>query len=424
MEPLHATYGGEVVFDADSGDGDVKTKLYTLKGHVRLHETDTTLKAAEVTFSGKTKLGTASDALLTQGLYTLRGDTLQGTPELITGNGVDLTTVPPDQRPDYHVRAQTLTLDEKTHRGVLRNATVYLFGARLLTVPRVTFHAGTAGGAARRRVSIPVIGVSARYGTYASFGSGLRLGPVPLQYRLLLPMRQKVELSVTSQQALYVPHVAVPDAPGPARPPTLLERIRAFATAPRGPLPAGDPLLFHDFLPEPNPILLFDAPARGGLGLSEEVSTHVAARGRLRDDLYVSRLPEVSLSGQIPLTRVVTPLVAGDPQSFRASLRHLAFYADAQETVGAYREQPTDVYARRAPHPGRPERPPAAHRPEHRPAAAPFGDDQQLQRQQDGLPLRPGVHRRQPLLFQPDGRGRPVPRQQDGRRFARSTSTF
>ena len=349
MEPLHAVYGGEVTFDADSGDGDVKSKLYTLKGHVRLHETDTTLKAAEVTFSGKTRRGTATDALLTQGLYTLRADTMGGTPELITAEGVDLTTVPPDQRPDYHVRAQTLTLDEKTHRGVLRNATVFLFGARLLTVPRVTFHAGGGGGEARRHVTIPVIGVSARYGTYVALGSGLRLGPVPLQYRVLLPMRQKVEMSVTSRQTLYLPRPpAAPASPDSEPPPTLLERIRVFATVPRGPLPAGDPLLFHDFLPEPNPITLFDAPSRGGLGLSEEVSTHVAARGRLRDDLYVSRLPEVSLSGQIPLTRVVSPSIPGDPQAFRESLRHLVFYADAQETVGAYREQPTDVYARRA----------------------------------------------------------------------------
>ncbi len=348
VEPLHAVYGGEVTFDANSGDGDVQGGLYTLTGHVRLHEADTTLKAAEVTFNGKKRLGIASDALLTQGLYTLRGDTIQGTPELITADGVDLTTVPPDQRPDYHVRAQTLTLDEKTKRGVLRNATLYLFGARLLTVPRVTFHAGAAGGEARRRVTLPIIGVSARYGTYAAFGSGLRLGPVPLQYRALLPMRQKIELSLISQQALYVPHPpAAPPASVSARPLTLLERIRAFATVPRGLLPAGDPLLFHDFLPEPNPITLFDVPARGGLGLSEEVSTHVAARGRLRDDLYVSRLPEVSLNGQIPLTRVVTPPVMGDPQAFRESLRHLAFYADAQETVGAYREQPTNVFARR-----------------------------------------------------------------------------
>ena len=351
LQPVHAVYGGEVMFDADQADADfrdARAEQYTLSGHVRLHETDTTIRADEVTFNGASQEGTATNALLTQGLYTLRGPRIEGTPSLITAYDTDLTTVPPDQRPDYHVRAQTITLDETTHRGVLRNATLYLFGARLLTVPKVTFHLRGGGGGAQRRVMVPTFGVSARYGTFAAFGSGLHLGAVPIQYRLLLPTRQTVQATVTSQQTLYAPRPPAPaPADAPARPPTLLERIRTFATLPRGPLPPGDPLLFHDFLPEPNPILLFNAPSRGGLSLSEEVSTHVASRGRLRDDLYVSRLPEVALSGELPLTRVLAPPTGGDPQAFRDSLRHVVLYADAQEMVGQYREQPTNVYARR-----------------------------------------------------------------------------
>jgi len=364
IENYRTTYGGELSLKADQADGNLKTKQYILSGHVRLHETDTTLRAGEVTFNGQTQSGVATDALINQQVFTIRSARLEAVPEmptatdqaiptqrtpyLLTATDADFTTVPPDEKADYHIHAQTITLDQTKHRGVLRNATLYLFGARLLTVPRITFHTGAGGDAARRQTMLPAFGVSARYGTYLAFGSSLRVARVPVQYRLLLPTRQSVEATLTSQQTLYAPRVpAAPPADPQAGPVTLLDRIRAFATAPVPVLPDGDPLRFHDFLPEPNPIRLFDAPSRGGLGLAEELSTHIAARGRLRDDLYVSRLPEVTLRGQLPLTRPPAPPAYGDAQAFRAALRHLVFYADAQETVGEYREQPTNVNARR-----------------------------------------------------------------------------
>lgn len=358
IEGFHTLYGGEVTFDAEQADGDLKAKRYTLSGHVRLHETDTTIRAGKITFDGNARNGVATDALVNQKVFTLRSAQIKGKSErgakpgehseILTATEADLTTVPPDEKADYHIHAQTITLDRAKHRGVLRNATLYLFGARLLTVPRITFRLGAGGGAARRQTMLPTFGVSARYGTYLAFGSGLHVARFPIQYRLLLPTRQSVEATLTSQQTLYAPRVPAAPTAGPqVGPVTLLDRIRAFATAPIPVLPDGDPLRFHDFLPEPNPIRLFDTPSRGGLGLAEELSIHVAARGRLRDDLYVSRLPEVTLRGQIPLTRPPAPPAYGDAGAFRAALRHLVFYADAQETVGEYREQPTNVNARR-----------------------------------------------------------------------------
>ena len=161
---------------------------------------------------------------------------------------------------------------------------------------------------------LPTFGVSARYGTYLAFGSGLHWvappAPIPPAAADAPDGRGDRDqpadaLRARARLAARRPAARPADA---ARPHPRLRHRAAWPCLP------GDPLLFHDFLPEPNPILLFDAPSRGGLGLTEEVSTHVAARGRLRDDLYVSRLPEVTLSGQIPLTRVVTPPADGDPR--------------------------------------------------------------------------------------------------------------
>jgi len=362
---LRAVYGGELTLNADQADGDLSPFLpgqparnnrYTLSGHVRIHETDTTLDAAQVTFDGAAGEADAADVLLNQKVLTVRSKALRaakssdGSAELLTATESDVTTAPLGRKADYRIHAQRITLDEGKgkKRGVLYNATLYLFGTRLLTIPRISFRLGSGGGAARRTGMLPTFGVSSRYGTYLAFGSGLRVGNAPIQYRLLLPTRQSVEAAVTSQQTLYAPPAR--PSPPPAlrtRPLTFLERVRAAATAPVPVLSEGDPLRFHDFLPEPNPIRLFDSPSRGGVGLAEELSSHVAAQGRLRDDLYVSRVPEVTLRGQVPLTRLPAPPAYGDAQAFRAALRHLVFYADAQETIGEYREQPTNINARR-----------------------------------------------------------------------------
>ena len=359
IEGFHTVYGGEATLDADQVDGDLRAghEDYTLTGHIRIHEADTTLRAGEVTFNGNTQDALATDALVNQKMFTVRSarlekrsEQLDGTPAQLIATDADVTTVPPGVKADFHLHAQAITLDPAAHRGVLRNATLYLFGTRLLTVPRIGFRLGAGGGdAARRTALLPTVGVSARYGTYLAFGSGLHVGSAPVQYRLLLPTRQSAEAAITSQQSLYAPPAPAvpPPAAASARPGTALERLRAFATAPTPVLPDGDPLRFHDFLPERNPIRLFNSPSRGGLGLAEELSSHVAASGRLRDDLYVSRLPEVTLRGDIPLTRLPAPPAYGDPEAFRAALRHLIFYAEAQETYGEYHEQPTGVNASR-----------------------------------------------------------------------------
>ena len=351
LKDVHITYGGELTLDADKADADLAGKRYDLSGNVRAHETDTTLKAESLTLGGKDQSAEATKALLLRSYYSIRAPQITATPEKIVAYDGDFTTVPDGGRADYYLHAQTITLDSLTHRGTLRNATLYLFGRRLLTLRRLTFGFNKGSGSSQRHLALPTVGVSSRYGTFLAFGSDTRIMRLPIRYQVLLPTRQTIQAVVTSTQTLYAPPrrraAAVPDT----SPQTLLERIRAAATVLPGPLPEGDPLRFRDFLPDPDPIQLFNSPSHGGLYLAENLSTHVAASGNLRNDLYVSRLPEVTLSGNVPLSPVPSAPVAGDPQSFRAYLRHIVLYALAQETVGSYREQSVsagDTRARRA----------------------------------------------------------------------------
>ena len=350
VKDVRVTYGGELTLDADEADVGRAASQYDLRGDVRLHEADTSLKADEVTFGGPHQEAVATNALVSRSYYSIRAPRIAGTPERITAYNGDFTTVPNGGPADYHLRARTITLDSLTHRGTLRDVTVYLFGLRLVTIPRLSFGFNKGGGAGGRKFVIPTIGESSRYGTFIAFGSDTRIMRLPVQYRVLLPARQTVQASATSFQTLYAPRVPAAPAAPYAGPVTLLGRIRAAATVLPGPLPEGDPLRFQDFLPDPNPIQLFNAPSYGGLYLGEDLSTHVSASGRRRNDLYVSRLPEVTLSGNIPLSPVPTAPIAGDPQSFRSALRHIVLYAQAQQTIGEYEEQsssPVRIRARR-----------------------------------------------------------------------------
>ena len=341
---VHFLYGGELSLDADVADGDRTLGRYVLRGDVQAHEADTTLRAQEITFDGPARQAQAANVLLTQRAVTIRSGRLEGTPQLLTITDADVTTAPPDERPDYHLHAQTITLDALHRQGTFRNVTLYLFHTRLLTIPRFSFRLGSKKKTGQHQIVAPVVSVSSRYGAFVSVGSSLHVGSAPIHYRLLLPTRMGLEADVRTVQTLISTRPsAVPPVVFPLGAAGMLARFRLLATAPRPPLPEGDPLLFRDFLPEANPISLFDVPERGSLTLGEEVSIHMSAQGNKRDDLYVSRLPEVMLTGQVPLTPVPAPPVYGDPDAFRRSLRHIVLYADAQEAVGSYREQLSDA---------------------------------------------------------------------------------
>ncbi len=336
------TYGGELTLHADMLQGDLLHQQYDARGRVRVHDADTTLISRSLHLNGRQGVGRAEAVLLTQKPYTVRAAQIDLTSSSIVAHEADATTAPPEKRPDLDLRAQTISLFPQRHHGELRNASLYLFRARVLTLPRVGFTIGQGGGSNRRQGILPTVGISGRYGTYLAFGGDNSLvHAVPFHYRLVLSSRQQTQLRVTSHQAVFEqrpPAAPMTNAPQPLQP-DYLGALRKLATIQKPPLPEGDPLLFHDFLPDRNPISLFEGPARASLSLNEEVSTHQEAIGRRQDNVYVSRLPEVSVSATVPLSALPSPLIAADPAAFRHQLRRVRLVAFAQAGVGEFREE-------------------------------------------------------------------------------------
>ncbi|MDQ2800137.1 MAG: hypothetical protein M3Y13_10895, partial [Armatimonadota bacterium] len=346
---VRSVYGGEMTLQAGQVQGDLSGRKFQASGDVRLHEADTTLSAETLQFDRSTQFdkptqsGEATQATLARRPFTLRAEKLTFTPALVQADNADIATVPPDVSPDLDVRVGNLTFDAHSRELVLRNATLYLFHSRLLTLRRYSHRLPKPGEVVDRRQGLlPQFGYSGRYGLFAAYASGAR-DTSPSRYSFVLSTRRSVQARVTDAQILR--RQAAPTTP--VSPPRdshdYLGALRALTTIPQGPVPDGDPLRFHDFLPDQNPIRLFDAPPLGLLQSNEELSYHLEASGRRRDDLYVTRVPEVSLYGRLPLTHVPLQPTATDAAAFREYLSRPVVYLDAQAMTGYYREEPTSI---------------------------------------------------------------------------------
>ncbi|MGO8672939.1 MAG: hypothetical protein ACLQVD_16455, partial [Capsulimonadaceae bacterium] len=128
----------------------------------------------------------------------------------------------------------------------------------------------------------------------------------------------------------------------PVSPPGFLVALRKFA-APETVLPENDPLLFHQFMPVGLTITPLAPRGVGGILTSEEVSFNMLSSGRDQTNLFVSRLPELHLSGAVPLGRVRAAPNDGDPRHYRQYLRQIVLYAGASADAGKYVELPADI---------------------------------------------------------------------------------
>ena len=355
IDGLRFLYGGELTIQADKAKGSLTRRHLAATGHVRAHETDTTLFADTLLYDGVGQTASATGAILTQTPLTVQTPYIKFTPSEATADDVRLAAVPPSVHPDLFLRASEVHLFPDKNKGELLGASVYLFGGRILTLRRLGFSIGGGTGrnvVNRRQGVFPSAGASARYGPFLGIGGALP-GVKGGRIHLIVPTRQAPQLRATASQSL----LHVPPAPAPHPPPpsgsALLDSLRVLATARRRPLPPGDPLLFHNILPAPDPIVLFTGPPSPSLTLGEDITSHLESSGRRRSNLYVTRLPEVSLTGSLPLVRAAAPPAFGDPDAFRHALRRVVPILSAEAGYALIREQrPTDdtrnVRARRA----------------------------------------------------------------------------
>ncbi|BDI33209.1 hypothetical protein CCAX7_52600 [Capsulimonas corticalis] len=351
-KPVRLNYCGEFFIEADRVAGDLTHQRFSATGSVKAYDKLIVISADSLVFSGAERLGFSDNALIYQRPYRIQAGRIDVTPVDVVVTDGYLSTAPPGVSPDFELRASKITLFQDPRiptvlRGRAENASFYLFHNRVLTLRKVKFRSGaTASGPGAETTVVPAFGYSGRYGLFSELR--YRGDPhMPIEAYLLLPTRQSPQAQVTAHQTLIAGRIQSP--PTPAIPPrrTPLDELHQFEQAASPPLPFGDPLLFHDFLQDTPTIRPFDSPSGGGLYLAEEASAHLSASGRRRDDLYVSRLPELRLNGALPLTRVHAAPALGDPVAFRQFLRRPVVYLTSDFITGRYYEQPTGIRGQR-----------------------------------------------------------------------------
>lgn len=371
--PVMLEYGGVLHIQAGKLHADRNEQLFEATDGVSLIATDTSIASETLNVhvepvtldpakSGKSAHDRIIHAQITKGVvkqrpYIIRAEDIEAVlPELQPGGylaspgaklpsktvsfkSVGFTTETNGRPAGFEIRAREIDLNLDKKSGVARGAALYLFGTRVLEIPHIRFVASAhANGTARRSV-IPVIGASHRYGIFTEFQEPV--GPVSVY--ALIPQRQSMQLRASTVQHLIVPRPVKRADSAPPDPTDYVGLIRSYTSIARPTLPYGDPLLFHSFLPESDPWKLFASRGRARLDLREEVSAHIATSGNSRDDLYVSRQPELSLIGSMPLTPVLAVPTGGDPVSFRRYLRRPTIYAGSSFSFGQYYEEPTKI---------------------------------------------------------------------------------
>jgi hypothetical protein len=349
-------YGGELTLDASQLQGDLDDSRFDATGGVRVHANDTTLNTQSLHVDGPKQLAVANGAILTRRPFVIKAPLIQFQTNHLTATNANITTAPPGERPDIELRVSRLTLTPVLDKqGVatgrdhaeMDGVSLYLLHNHIITIRRLKATVGPqpAGAPPQKRPPTPSFGYSSRFGAYLGYGSSTRIGRAPVGYDFLAPLRGTPQFSISSSQTLFHGPSLRPEAP-PLPPPVPgdpLAEIRALTTAPDLRLPLGDPLLFHDYLPGGNLISLFNQPSSATLNASERLAYHIPTQGNNRNDLYVSRYPEIGLSGSLPLNHVYGQPAPGDPEVFRNYLRHIAVYAGAGVEVGRYHEQPTNI---------------------------------------------------------------------------------
>jgi hypothetical protein len=340
-KPAKLTYANELTISSQQISADMAKQDYTAQGDVHLHELDTDLWASSLDFYALAGTVNARNVRLYQQPYFLRADTLFGNAKQISTTGANFTTAPPGQKPVFHVQAKSIIFIPSRGLTIARGASFYLYGTRILQLRYTSYQkatSGAGGGGGLTRQTKPVFGVSGLYGTYAGLDVQQQK-PFALHYGGVATTRAAPQLYLYASQNIAFGRKSSNAAGESPEKPTPLQQLRTLATEDHGPLTYGDPLNFHDFLSDRNPIQIFNRQPSRNLSVSETATSELPSSGNNVHNLYVSRLPEVGAHVTVPITPPAPKSVDSDHASFRSSLRRFVLLAHGDVYGGNYLEQ-------------------------------------------------------------------------------------
>jgi hypothetical protein len=339
--------GTEFSLHADSVTGNLKTGISTAVGHVVMRELNTTVDMDSLFVSQKRGEGSAQNVTLWEPPYTIQAQRIVFLPNETDAYSGVLTTCPPDEKPDFSIRASLISVLQLRHQIVVRNASVYIGKQRLITDRRLVLRLANKSGVvtATNRLVSNTFGYNGFSGAFIALTTHFGISDGNSFATLTLPEKHGIgaliDLTTTLIQSKPQQSTTVP-------PKTLIGIIRRTAESTLPILPYGDPLLMHWFEGAtpmndrfeniPNTITV-SATAIGSL--LERVYGHDT------NDLFISRVPEASLGAIVPISGPRDIPTSHDPSQVRTTLHEIALYAVITPVIGRYTESPDNVTADR-----------------------------------------------------------------------------
>jgi len=167
---VHVRYG-DIVITANSVTGNVRSGDVTADGNVVFRQGERTLEGRSFSYNFITGAAGAQDASgSADGIY-FRGKRLtsEGARYVLTQSRF---TTCDRQNPHYYLSAKELTI-LPGQRLTARNAEIFLFGTRIIRIPKYSIRLGERK---RRHFDLPRIGLSSKYGLHAGYRFQLSRG--------------------------------------------------------------------------------------------------------------------------------------------------------------------------------------------------------------------------------------------------------
>ena len=338
---------GDVRLRADRLEYDNATLGMIATGNVVLLRGDERVSGSSFLFDPQNAVGIAENAVAVSPPFYVAGARIERTPTGIIAQNA-LITACPEGKGEFRLTARQIELVNDRY-VVLRRPSFYLFGTRLLTLPRYRFVVTRGRGREREEyaLSIPirirssqiaglVVGVSVPYQLGGGYGGevGVDLpSKQPIQYAVTLRRDfagDQTEDPGRTQFTDPTRRETTPSGGGPRESP-----LRTFLRARPLPPPLDPVLDYENILPSEDPVALpTRVPARGLRG-EVNVLVNREVGNKRQTQLLLSHVPEARLVGSLPLAGQV-------PQSndaARAYLRRPRALFTGDIAVGRYEER-------------------------------------------------------------------------------------
>jgi hypothetical protein len=338
--------GTEFTLHADSVTGNLKTGISTAVGHVSMRELNSTIEMDSLFVSQKDNEGTAQNVLLRQPPYTIEAQRILFLSGSINAYSAVLTTCPPGPAPDFSIHARLITFLQNEHKIVIHDAAVFIGKKRVIEYRRLTLRVAGNGGtvAGSAKLITNAFGYTGFSGPYINFTSHFGPPQTNTYASLIIPYKHGVGGIVSSTVQL----ISQKRLPTKKLPKSLIGLVRQTAESTMPIVPAGDPLLLHWFQDQSEMNDKFqDIPNTITLSTTATASYLEHVYGRPTNDLFYSRLPELSFSAVVPISGPRELPTSRDPGQMRETLRQIALYAVVSPTIGRYSETPDNVTANR-----------------------------------------------------------------------------